>query len=100
MKLAHALAAACLVGTLGGALPAAAQSVANCRPDMVIGPDGRLIDRIELTKDQIKLQLRQLGYDVDGVESWGGCIKAFINESNGTSHIGFFDPDTLQPLRR
>jgi hypothetical protein len=48
MKLAHALAALCLVGTSAAALPASAQTIASCRPDIVIGPNGQKIDRIEL----------------------------------------------------
>jgi hypothetical protein len=99
MKLAQAVAALGFLGAIAFSLPALAQSAANCRPEMVIGPDGRLVDQIELNKDQIALLLRQRGYDVDGVESWGGCIKAFVNEPDGSSHIGLFDPDTLQPLR-
>ena len=100
MKLASAVAALGFVGIVAFAPPATAQSAANCRPEMVIGPDGRLIDQIELNKDQIALLLRQRGYDVDGVESWGGCIKAFVNEPDGSSHIGLFDPDTLEPLSK
>jgi hypothetical protein len=82
----------------GLSLPAAAQSVAECQRQTVIGDRGIFVDRIDAFSDTIAMQLRQRGYDVESVEPWGGCVRAFINDPGGRSHMEFFDPDTLEPL--
>jgi hypothetical protein len=87
-----------LLGGLVLATPVLAGSTADCRTEMIELPNGHMVDRIELQADLITAQLKRRGYDVEGVESWGGCVKAFVNEPGGSSHIMFFDPDTLEPL--
>ena len=86
------------LATGGMALPAAAASVATCQKDTVLGPDGVYIDRVQAFADTIAMELRQQGYNVESVEPWGGCVKAFITDPGGGSHMQFFDPDTLEPL--
>jgi hypothetical protein len=86
------------LASLGAALPATAASVASCQTDMVLGPRGVLVDRVDLNKEIIAMQLRQRGYNVESVQGWGGCVKAFITDPGGGSHMAFFDPDTLEPL--
>lgn len=98
MTLALATLGVALAGAAVAVAPAAAASVASCQTEKVLGPRGVLVDRIDLFKDTIAMQLRQRGYDVESVQGWGGCIKAFINEPGGGSHMAFFDPDTLEPL--
>lgn len=94
------IAAALVLATVPmlASLPAQAESVASCRTERVLGPNGFYIDPIVLNADTIALQLRENGYNVDSVESWGGCVKAYIIDPDGHQHIAFFDPDTLQPL--
>lgn len=53
---------------------------------------------INQNSDQIRLQLRGEGYDVNQVEEWNGCVRAFVQSANGGEHMAYFDPDTLQPL--
>lgn len=84
--------------TLGGALPAAAASVASCHQSKVLGPNGVYIDRVQAFAASIKQELRQMGYAVSMVEPWGGCVKATIEDGGGREHMEFFDPDTLEPL--
>lgn len=91
-------AAFAAIGAAAFALPATAASVASCQSDKVIGPNGIPVDRIQLFADTYAIRLRQLGYDVERVEPWGGCVKAFVNDPGGGSHMQFFDPDTLEPL--
>lgn len=83
---------------LVAAPPANAASIASCRSDQEILPDGTVTTRIQAEANRYKLLLRQQGYNVDYVEDWGGCVKAVIDNPDGTSHILFFDPDTLEPL--
>lgn len=45
----------------------------------------------------IKQQLRGYGYNVQSVEEWNGCVRAFVENKNGSGeHMAYFDPDTLQ----
>jgi hypothetical protein len=45
----------------------------------------------------IKQQLRGYGYDVQSVEEWNGCVRAYVANPNGAGeHMAYFDPDTLQ----
>ena len=83
---------------LVSALPANAASIASCRSEQEILPDGTVTTRIQAEASQLRLLLRQQGYNVDYIEDWGGCVKAVIDNPDGTSHILFFDPDTLEPL--
>jgi len=84
--------------SLGLAAPARAESVASCRSETVELLDGTRISRIEANKDVYETQLRRMGYNVDYVEDWGGCVKAVIDDPGGGSHMAFFDPDTLDRL--
>lgn len=90
--LAAILCTASLVPT------ASAASVASCQSQKVLGPNGLWIDRVQVYAQQYAMRLRQLGYDVERVEPWGGCVRAFIDDGGGRSHMAFFDPDTLEPL--
>jgi hypothetical protein len=87
-----------LVAALGLSAPALAGSVASCQSTKVLGPNGVLIDSIDANADGIAMELRQMGYNVESVQGWGGCVKAFITDPGGGSHMAFFDPDTLEPL--
>jgi hypothetical protein len=93
-----AMLLALAAGCAGASLPAAAASVANCNDEKVIGPDGTYIDKVQAFADTIAIELRQQGYNVESVEPWGGCVRAFISDGGGRSHMQFFDPDTLEPL--
>ena len=93
-----ALALAATLGVAGMTVPALADSVASCQSTKVLGPDGVPIDSVDANADGIAMELRQMGYKVESVQGWGGCVKAFITDPDGGSHMAFFDPDTLQPL--
>jgi len=93
-----ALILAAALGVAGVTVPAFAASVATCQSEEVLGPNGHLIDIIEANADSIAMALRQRGYNVESVQGWGGCVKAFITDPDGGSHMEFFDPDTLAPL--
>ncbi len=89
---------ALVAGTVALALPASAAGVSSCRSEKMLNSRGVLVERVDLFAKTIAIQLRQRGYDVDTVQSWGGCVKAYINDPGGGSHMAFFDPDTLAPL--
>jgi hypothetical protein len=82
----------------GGLQPAVAAGVASCMDEQVLGADGLYHEKVAVFADTIMMTLRQQGYDVESVEPWGGCVRAFITDPGGGSHMAFFDPDTLQPL--
>ena len=94
------IVAALALGLLAGGTtaPARADSIASCRSESIEFPNGRKVSRIQLQADLYVARLRRLGYDVDQVEDWGGCVKAFVGQPGGRSRIMFFDPDTLEPL--
>jgi hypothetical protein len=95
-----ALAAIGMMGALVGAstLPANAASIASCHEDKIELSNGGRVSRIDLFADEIAMELRQRGYDVESVQDWGGCIRAFMNNAHG--RMEYFDPDTLEPLTR
>lgn len=86
------------VAFLGAVAPAAAANVASCHEETVLGPNGVYVNKIQVFHNEIAMELRQRGYNVDRVEPWGGCIKATIIGSDGNLHMQFFDPDTLEEL--
>lgn len=92
------LALAAALAVAGMTAPALAASVATCQSEKVLGPKGVLIDRIDANADGYAMELRHRGYRVESVQGWGGCVKAFITDPDGGSHMEFFDPDTLAPL--
>jgi hypothetical protein len=86
------------LASLGATLAAGAASGASWPNDRGLGPRGGVVARIDHNKEIIAMQLRQRGYNVESVQGWGGCVKAFITDPGGGSHMAFFDPDTLEPL--
>lgn len=82
------LIAALAIGFAGIALPAMAQSVPYCDSTT----------DVTANSDQIAQALRGEGYNVDTVDQWGGCARAFIVQSDGSELMMFFDPDTLMPV--
>ena len=80
------------------AMPAVAASIASCRSETIEFADGRKYSKIQLQADLYVAQLRRMGYDLDSVEDWQGCVKASVREPGGHTHFMFFDPDTLEPL--
>lgn len=93
-----ALILAAVLGVGGVTVPAFAASVATCQSEKVLGPNRVLIDRVDANAEGYAMELRQRGYRVESVQGWGGCVKAFITDPDGGSHMEFFDPDTLAPL--
>jgi len=83
---------------LGGAAPALAASVASCQQEKVLGPNGIWVDKIQVFHNEIAMELRQRGYNVDRVEPWSGCVKATVIDADGSLRMKFFDPDTLEEL--
>lgn len=86
------------LGASAAIAPSSAQNFAQCRTNKTLLPNGRYINDIVLNQDSILAGLRQRGYDVDRIEPWNGCVRAFIIQPNGGTRMMYFDPDTLQPL--
>lgn len=43
-------------------------------------------------------RLHEQGIEATSVESWGGLIRAFVKQDNGTVKQEFFAPITLAPV--
>jgi len=43
-------------------------------------------------------RLHEQGVNATSVEAWGGLIRAFVQQDNGTVKQEFFAPITLQPV--
>jgi hypothetical protein len=43
-------------------------------------------------------QLQQMGVDATRVESWNGCLRAYVRNSTGGEDMRYFDPNTLEPV--
>lgn len=83
---------------LGTTAPATAASVASCMSQKILGADGLWHEKVEVFADSIAIALRRQGYDVERVEPWAGCVRAFVRQPDGGTRMQFFDPDTLAPL--
>ncbi|HEY4200990.1 MAG TPA: hypothetical protein VGM83_10550 [Devosiaceae bacterium] len=46
-----------------------------------------------------KAQLRQQGVDVARLETWNGCLRAFVRQADGSQTQQFFDPGSLQRVQ-
>ncbi len=44
--------------------------------------------------------LRDRGVNASRVEEWGGLIRAFVQNPDGSTSMQFFDPATLQRVSR
>jgi Peptidase propeptide and YPEB domain len=76
---------------LAAAAPASAAPFSGSVPSCSSSTD------INQNVDQIRLQLRGAGYDVNQVEEWNGCVRAYVENANGAGeHTAYFDPDTLE----
>lgn len=43
--------------------------------------------------------LRSRGVDVTRSELWGGCIRAWVRQADGSEQMQFFEPLTLQRVQ-
>ncbi|MFD2646760.1 hypothetical protein ACFSX5_03020 [Devosia albogilva] len=48
----------------------------------------------------LQSSLRDRGVDASRVEEWGGLIRAFVQNPDGSTSMQLFDPTTLQPVSR
>lgn len=49
-------------------------------------------------EDMISQELTAMGYDVDGIEEWNNCVRAFVVKADGTLGMVFFEPGSLKLL--
>lgn len=49
-------------------------------------------------KDLITQELRAKGFNVESVESWNNCVRAFIVQPNGSLSMAFFEPGSLKQI--
>lgn len=79
-----------LMATVAMALPAAA---AACSGSFAL-------DREWHTEAEIneynEILLRGIGVDVTRAEIWGGCIRAFVRQPDGSEEMQFFEPIGLR----
>lgn len=51
----------------------------------------------EWMADTILTRLQQQGVKATSVEEWGGLVRAYVTQPDGTQAMQFFAPDTLAP---
>ena len=51
----------------------------------------------DLAKQSIITQLKADGINVNGVDEWGGYIRAYVTLDDGRQVQRFFEPVTLEP---
>jgi len=44
------------------------------------------------------MELARRGYDTTRVETWNGCIRAWVRNGAGGEDMMFFDPNTFQQV--
>lgn len=47
-------------------------------------------------EDMISQELTAMGYNVDGVEEWNNCVRAFVVKADGSLGMAFFKPGSLK----
>lgn len=62
---------------------------------MEIGNDGRPRRDAQLQRDFDLTRLRQAGVNATSVERWNGCLRAFVQQPDGTTRMEFYQPRTL-----
>lgn len=70
-------------------LPAHAASVPRCEI-------GSSTD--SFNADENELRVRGLGLNVQRVEEWNNCIRAYVRNPDGTQSTMYFDPTTLRQV--
>jgi hypothetical protein len=58
----------------------------------------RTTDPINSDPEHIIASLRAKGVKVSRIESFGGCIRAYVTDANGAEAMAYYNPDTLEPL--
>ncbi|AKR54289.1 hypothetical protein GCM10011321_25010 [Youhaiella tibetensis] len=71
------------------ALPAQAASVPRCE----IGSSTDHFDA-----DENELRVRGLGLNVQRVEEWNNCIRAYVRNADGSESVMYFDPVSLRQV--
>lgn len=52
----------------------------------------------EFAADTILIRLQQSGVPATSVEEWGGLVRAFVTQPDGSQAMQFFAPDSLEPV--
>ncbi|MET3926589.1 PepSY domain-containing protein [Devosia sp. 2618] len=66
-------------------LPAQAQSEMACNAShSIVGRE-----------NTISRQLERMGYDVQSVEAWNNCVRAYLVNPDGSLEMAFFQPGSL-----
>jgi hypothetical protein len=81
---------------LAAVAPASAASIGN---GSVPSCSSLSDTNIDANADAIALQLKSDGYKVNAVEEWNGCVRAYLENPDGSGeHMAYFDPDSLKPI--
>src|SRR6218665_1687163 len=48
------------------------------------------------SEDVIAQELTAQGYDVNGIEEWNNCVRAFVVKADGSLGMAFFEPGSLK----
>jgi hypothetical protein len=101
MRLAR-LAAMGLVATMVVApVPAWAAFCPNEGPmaPQTVDSDGKPVADVDLQKSMDRQRLREAGVPAVSVERWNGCLRAFVEQPDGSKSMEIYDPASLRRLQ-
>jgi hypothetical protein len=69
---------------------------ANAAPAFCNLPSSNTLDPIDDDPSALAAALAAKGTKVSGLEDFGGCIRGYVTNADGTQSMAYFDPDTLK----
>ncbi|UJW86277.1 hypothetical protein [Devosia sp. SL43] len=61
--------------------------------------EGKLMTDVELQKSMDRQRLRAAGVPAVTVERWNGCLRAFVEQPDGSKSMEIYDPASLRRLQ-
>ncbi|HEV7717863.1 MAG TPA: PepSY domain-containing protein [Arsenicitalea sp.] len=88
-----------LVALVGLSSAGFATLPAQAAPAICNDPTNQVLDPINDDPAPIAQRLADMGVKVSGVEDFGGCIRAYVTNKDGTQSMAYFTPDTLKRIK-
>jgi hypothetical protein len=98
-KIFISLAAAAVLAGSGFAMPAFAAALTPVAAGMSCDSTAtQTDDPFGDFKGIISGELAAKGYKVSGIDSFGGCVRAYITGPDGSTHMAYFTPNSLKRI--
>lgn len=104
MKLVRLAAMGLVAAMLAAPMPAWAAFCANEGPQAPLTVEDRDGKSVMVTDTQAqasldKQRLREIGVAATSVERWNGCMRAFVEQADGSRAMELYDPVSLIRLQ-